>query len=151
MDQDAFRKTYKDINEQFCAFERSLLTNQCQCSMSERFCIAEREGVHCKSRSGQKQCLELLAILRKQTRFALKTNDDKPMLPYGQAMKIQVGGLKGIQLAIDPTLEYTPVKDVYGLIAEATRIFGSLDALPFQTIIQSISAYKLRKRRTGRK
>jgi hypothetical protein len=52
MDQDAFRQTYQDINERFCAFEKAILTLQCQCSEAHKFCIAEREGVHCKFRYG---------------------------------------------------------------------------------------------------
>lgn len=150
MDQDAFRKTYRDINEQPCAFERSLLTNQCQCSMSERFCIAEREGVHCKTAQGQAQCLRLLDLLREQARFALRTNEDKAMLPFGKAIKIQVGGLKGIQIAIDPGSKERPIEDVYGLLAEAVSTFGSLDALPFQTIIQSIAAHRIKRRKSRR-
>lgn len=87
MDQDAFRSTYREVNERFCAFEKSILTNQCQCSQAEKFCIAEREGVHCKIDAGQGRCLKILDILRHQARFALKTNDqNSKILPHGKAI-----------------------------------------------------------------
>ena len=44
MDQDIFRRTYKEVNERFCAFEKGVLTNNCNCSQAEKFCIAERTG-----------------------------------------------------------------------------------------------------------
>ncbi len=147
MDQDQFRTTYREINERFCAYEKSILTNQCTCTQAERFCIAEREGVHCRSDDGQARCLELLELLRTQARFTLKATDEKAAMPHGKAMKIQVGGLRGIKLALEPE-EPAPVTidDVYGTVLAAIERFGGLDKLPLQTLIQQIAAYQMKKR-----
>ncbi len=123
MDQDAFRRTYRDVNERSCAFEKSVLTNQCGCSQAARFCIAEREGVRCGSAEGHRQCLEVLALLRDAARFALRSNPTEGTLAHGKAMKIQVGGLRGIRAAIDAR-------------------FGALDRLPFSEIMQHVAAYR---------
>lgn len=155
MDQDAFRETYREVNERFCAFEKSVLTNQCECSQAERFCIAEREGVHCNSDIGQERCLKLLGLLREQARFALRTNpDDKALLPHGKAIRIQVGGMRGLAAVLAPEQPAPDrIDDVYATIAQAEQQFGSLDALPFSDIMPQIAAYKGRKRsrRRGRK
>lgn len=154
MDQDAFRQTYKEVNERFCAFEKSVLTNQCACSQAERFCIAEREGVHCGSDEGQARCLQLLALLREQARFALRTqSEEKGVLPHGKAVRIQVGGLRGLHTVLapdQPAPEQIP--DVYGVIARAEQAFGALEALPFSDIMPQIAAYqgKTRARRRRR-
>lgn len=147
MDQDLFRKTYWEVNERFCAYEKSILTNKCRCSKAERFCIAEREGVQCKSQEAQERCLELLDILRKQARFALKATEERTTIPHGKAMKVQVGGMRGIKVALEPQ-EPVPVTidDVYTTIDAAVIKFGSLDALPFQVIIQQVAAYQDKKR-----
>ena len=63
MDQDLFRQTYREVNEVFCAFEKSVLTNECSCHLAERFCIAEREGVHCRERRSQTRCLKAPKII----------------------------------------------------------------------------------------
>lgn len=155
MDQDAFRETYRDVNERFCAFEKGVLTNQCKCSRAEKFCIAEREGVHCTSDEGQTQCLQLLDLLREQARFALKTSTtpEKRLLPHGKAIRIQIGGLRGLQLVLTPEQE-TPrvIEDVFELINQARGRFGDLTALPFPQIMQQIAAYrgKTRARRRDR-
>ena len=75
MDQDRFRQTYREMNERACLFEKSILSGRCSCSQSSRFCLAEREGVHCVSDQAQDQCGDLLELLKHHARFALKLND----------------------------------------------------------------------------
>ena len=153
MDQDAFRSTYREVNERFCAFEKSLLTNQCTCSQSERFCIAEREGVHCHSDEGQKRCLEVLDILREQARFALRTdNESRRTLPHGKAIRIQVGGMRGIYHVLNPD-EPVPetVTDINVILVKALEKYSAFSSLPFSDIMQQISAYDVKKRSRRRK
>ncbi|MCG7905665.1 MAG: hypothetical protein N0E59_09980 [Candidatus Thiodiazotropha taylori] len=147
MDQDAFRRTYREMNERFCAYEKSLLSRHCDCSQAKKICIAEREGVHCISDEANAQCLELLKNLRHQARFALKSNNDNEVLPHGKAMRLQVGGLRGLYSVLYPD-QTTPevIEDVFQLISRAKAEFNSLDNLPFQTLIQHVSAYQGRRR-----
>lgn len=152
MDQDAFRKTYRDVNERACAYEKSILTNQCCCSRAERFCIAEREGVRCQSDEGQARCVELLTLLREQARFALRTDEDRSVLPHGKAMRIQVGGLRGLVSVLDSAQHNsagqapTAIDDIYALIKRALVQFLRLEQLPFSAIMQQVAAYRGRPR-----
>ncbi|MET0069879.1 MAG: hypothetical protein ABW096_07535 [Candidatus Thiodiazotropha sp.] len=151
MDQDAFRRTYREMNERICAYEKSILSRHCGCSQSKKLCIAEREGVHCVSDEALQQCLELLDNLRHQARFALKSNDDNSVLPHGKAMRLQVGGLRGLFSAIYPDQPIPElIDDVFDLINRATAAYGKLENLPFQTLIQQVSAYKGRQRGINR-
>ena len=147
MDQDAFRRTYREMNERHCAYEKSLLSRHCECSQAKKLCIAEREGVHCLSDEAQEQCLDLLEALRHQARFALKSNNEQEVLPHGKAMRLQVGGLRGLYSALYPD-QPTPecIEDVYGLIKLAKETYGGLESLPYQTLIQQVSAYQGRRR-----
>lgn len=147
MDQDAFRRTYRDVNERYCAYEKSVLTSECRCSQAERFCIAEREGVRCGADDAQAQCLEVLARLREAARFALKAAPDEGVLPHGKAMKIQVGGLRGIRAALEPHVPAdTPIDDVHGLLCRAREAFGGLTTLPFSAIMREVAAYQVKRR-----
>ena len=147
MDQDAFRKTYREINEVYCAFEKSVLTNECRCSQAERFCIAEREGVHCRSAERQLRCLRWLEQLREQARFALRSDEERRLLPHGKAIRLQVGGMRGLQLLLAPT-EAAPadIVDVDATLAAAEQQFGKLEAVPFSEIMREVAAYQIRKR-----
>ncbi len=149
MDQDAFRQTYHEVNERFCAFEKAILTQQCQCSEAQIFCIAEREGVHCNSDAGQQQCLQLLEVLRTRARFALRATPEERtnLLPHGKAIRIQVGGLRGLHTALNPGRPVPPrIENVIDLVNRSIKHFGSLDKLPFSLIMQQISAYQSRVR-----
>lgn len=148
MDQDAFRKTYREVNEVYCAFEKSVLTNECRCRMAERFCIAEREGVHCQSAERQQRCLHWLELLREQARFALRAEEERRLLPHGKAIRLQVGGMRGLQKVLDgPDTDMHAVEDVDGILARAESRFRTLEAAPFSEIMRSVAAYQIRKRR----
>lgn len=160
MDQDAFRRTYRDVNERFCAFEKGILTHQCSCSQAERFCIAEREGVHCRSAAGQAQCLELLDLLRREARFALRTDpeQDRRTLPHGKAIRVQIGGLRGIRALLDgrdgtaaEQASAPAITDVYATLNEACEAYGGFDRLPFSRIMPHIAAYRGRTRSRRRR
>lgn len=146
MDNEVFRETYRAMNERFCPFEKSILTNNCGCRRAERFCIAEREGVHCGADAAQARCIELLDLLRLQARFTLRTIDGTTSLPHAKAMRLQVGGLRGIALALAPE-QPVPVQidDVDGLLVAAVAHFGGLDALPYTIVVQQIAAYRGRR------
>ena len=146
MDNEIFRETYSAINERFCPFEKSILTNNCSCSRAKRFCIAEREGVHCTTDEAQTRCIQLLELLRTQARFALKTTEERSALPHSKAMRVQVGGLRGLSVALDPQAQVPKtIDDIDAVIETALARYGSLDALPFQTIVQQITAYRGRR------
>ncbi len=153
MDQDAFRSTYRQVNERFCAFEKSILTNQCRCSQADKFCIAEREGVHCNSDDGQQRCLDVIDILREQARFALRTdNQTRRTLPHGKAIRIQVGGMRGLSRLLHP--QQPPpeiIADVYRLLLDILDKYTHFSNLPFSEVMQQIAAYETRKRATRRK
>jgi hypothetical protein len=160
LDQDAFRDTYNAVNERRCPYEKSILTGNCACSRAKRFCIAEREGVHCTADDAQARCLEFLEHLRSRARFAVKTTDGHSALPHAKAMRIQVGGLRGLAGVLgngdQPDVrEQQTVDDVHGLLQTAIRRFGGFAELPFGQIIQQVAAYKgrqsFRDRRRARK
>ena len=152
MDQDAFRKTYREVNEVYCAFEKSVLTNECRCSQAERFCIAEREGVHCRAQDRQARCLRWLELLREQARFALRADEERRLLPHGKAIRLQVGGMRGLMKVLDradPTSK--TVDDVDGMLAQAEKQFKNLENTPFSEIMREVAAYQVRKRSRRRR
>jgi hypothetical protein len=152
MDQDAFRKTYREINQIYCAFEKSVLTNECRCNQAERFCIAEREGVHCRAEERQARCLHWLELLREQARFALRSDEERQLLPHGKAIRLQVGGMRGLLKVLASTDGDTPrIDDVDGVLASAVERFGTLEDTPFSGVMREVAAYQIRKRARRRR
>jgi hypothetical protein len=151
VDQDAFRQTYREVNNTYCAFEKSVLTNECGCGQAERFCIAEREGVRCRSEESQARCLEWLELLREQARFALRTEEERQLLPHGKAIRLQVGGMRGIRQLLFGPQDQEPIDDIDGILARAQQDFGRLADVPFSEVMRAVAAHQVRKRARRRR
>lgn len=148
MDQDIFRQTLLELNDRVCVYEKSILSGVCRCSQADRFNLAEREGVHCRSDQSQQRCERLMELLRAKSRFALKLGAENSPLPHAKAMKLQIGGLRGLFLATNEGQEYPPMlSDIHGLLDQVEQTFGELEKLPFGLVIKEIAAYKGRVRK----
>lgn len=131
-----------------CPFEKAILSAQCACPLSTRKAIAERLIAGCQSPAAATRCRELLALFKERSRFTLKVTDAGQDLPFGKLMKVSVGGLLGLQLALDKdNADPGHVGNIKALIDEAEYRYGSIHALPYQEIVKSVLAYELRRRR----
>lgn len=140
MDETAYRQILSASNSSACPFEKSILSGCASCSRAEKRNIAEREIVGCNDRSALGHCIALRDSLRHGFAFALgRAHVDGP-LPHAQEMRMQCGGLKGLQFAQDGSDE---VRDVYALVEAAQRKFGALADFPYSQIVQRANvAYK---------
>lgn len=156
MDESAFRQTRDAMTPRPCAFENAMLAGACACSLAARRNIAEREAVACGSPPAREQCAALCALLRRNSAFALKLTQIDAPLPHAKEMKLQCGGLQGVQRSLMHTAAAEParggpvlpsVADVRGLVEAALEKFGGLQNLPYSAIVRSVAAYQIRRRR----
>jgi hypothetical protein len=162
MDETAFRQACGTVNPQPCAFEKAILARCCACSLAQRQNIAEREAVACDSPGAHQQCSALRSLLRNKSAFALQLTQVDGPLPHSKEMQVECGGLLGVQLtlareavsSIDapaPDAQALPlVADAHSLVQAAAAKFGALADLPYSTIVQSVVAYRIRRRRPQR-
>lgn len=144
MDEIAFMQALGAINPKPCAFGKVILSRHCACSKVIKRYAAEREMIACSVDESREQCGELLDLLRQNSMFALKLTHITPPLPHGPEMRVQCGGLQGLQLEVDDTEE---VLDVSALVAAARLKFGSLENIPYSKIVQSVVTCEVRKKR----
>ena len=142
MDEDAFRKELRATDRYACPFGKAILARCCACSLSGRRAIAERETVICTQAPVHEQCEKLYGLLYDNSQFALRRIHPDAPLTHAQNMKIQCGGLRGLQLVQDASEQ---VLDVAALVQAVQQTFNDLAELPFSTIIQSVSAFQARK------
>jgi hypothetical protein len=129
-----------------CPFEKAILSAQCACELATRFSVAEQMGVNCRSGIARNNCTTLLALMRNRARFALKVTDTSESLPFGKEMKVMIGGLIGLQALLAPEPDAGRVGNIHALVRAAQESYGSLEALPYQEIVKSITAYQARRR-----
>jgi hypothetical protein len=148
MEEQQYREIYSAINERRCPYEKAINSRRCNCSQSKRFNLANREGVACKSAPGNLLCNELLNIMRQKARFSLHVTHATSPLPHAKEIKVQVGGLLGLQKAMDAQAADMPtVDDIYRLTNAAMGHYVSLADLPYEEIMQSIVVFKGREKR----
>lgn len=147
MDESAYRSAYRAVNPVACAFEKALVAKRCFCEKAVRVNIAEREAVGCASAELAAQCGELLGLLRRNAQFAIHLAHLSGALPHPKEMKVQCGGLLGLQGVLDvEKAEAATVGNVFVLVQEAVEHFGGLDSLPYGEIVKTIAAFELRRR-----
>jgi hypothetical protein len=147
MEEDEYKTTYQQIASIGCVFEKALTNNRARCSYARHFCLADREGYACRSETCALICSELLQNLRDNSRFSLKLKTVGTALPHNMEIRVQVGGLQGVQkaLALDPAV--AGLDDIRDLVDRAIAKFGKLDVLPYADIVQSVAQFQGRKRR----
>ncbi len=145
MDEQHYRNTYSSINPQRCVFEKAINSRVCNCDKSQRFNLADREGVACKSATALARCEELLERLHANARFTLQRLD-VDQLGHAQEIKIQNGGLLGLYTNLTNTTQ-SNVNDIDSVVSAAENNYGSIKDFPYSKIMQVISAYHIRGKR----
>jgi hypothetical protein len=151
MEENEFRNTYHSVNQLRCQFEKTILARRGGCSMANRFCIAEREGVGCKSKDAQQRCTLILKTMRDKACFALHITKIEGPLPHAKEIKVQTGGLLGLLTLVSNSDDIPETIDnIHTLIEYAIKHYGSIDNLPYNKMARAISKFEGRKKR-GRK
>lgn len=145
MEEGEYRSTYHNVNQQRCVFEKSVLSRRAGCRYAHRFCLADREGVSCQDKTAQDLCKQVLDKLRENALFALQIKRLEGPLPHAKEMKVQLGGLAGMQQALQLDSNET-IENIHNVISTIIDKYGKIDALPYVEIARSVSAFKSRKR-----
>ncbi len=146
MEETEYKSTYSEIARIRCEFEKALTNNEARCTCSRHFWLADREGYACKASESSAKCRELLKYLRDNSRFILKLQQTGDQLPHNMEIRVQAGGLNGLRLLVTDQ-QQQKIQDIHGLVEQAQAEFGSLEQLPYNLIVQSISSYQGRKSR----
>lgn len=147
MDEDEFKAAYLSLNSRTCPFEKAILSRQCDCHRATRLFIGERQGIGCDADAAQQQCAALLHLLRSNASFALKLTAATARLPHAKEMKVQAGGLLGLQRVLQQEFSTAiQVDDIDSLVNLAKATYDELEQLPYSEIVQTIAAYQGRRR-----
>jgi len=126
----------------YCPFERAVQTVHFSCAQSQVTFTGERENIICTNLNARTDCVELVSLLKKNARFALKLAKHNPVLTHGQEMKLKCGGIQGLQEILNkPSSE----NDIYSLITAVLAEYRMLTELPFPQIMRVVSEYRLRR------
>ena len=134
MDETAFRQKLTGMIERPCTFEKAILARCVECSRSERIQIAEREAVTCQNQASLSRCTSLHEHLRHGFAFALKNVHENAVLPHAQEMRVQCGGLPGLQHVLNNRAE---VDNVDALVESVLQQWSELAAIPYSEVVHA--------------
>jgi hypothetical protein len=64
-------------------------------------------------------------------------------------MKVQCGGLLGLQGALDKDkAEAATVDNIFALLRQAVEHYGGMERLPYGEIVKAVAAFEIRRRPT---
>ena len=150
MEENQYRDTYHNVNQLRCIFEKSINSRRCQCSLAHRFCLADREGVSCSVDLAQTRCQTLLNSLRHNASFTMRLTRVEGALPHARELKVQVGGLLGLQHLIQPgtsTEQQLLIQDIHRLINSAIEKYTTMDNFPYDEVVKEINKFEGRAKR----
>jgi hypothetical protein len=146
VDENEYRSTYHAVVRRRCVFEKAILSHRCACVCSTRLYLADREGASCDSARAHQRCTRFIVLLRENARFALAIRALTLELPHAKEIKVQNGGLLGLQRVLRPDLGTEKVGDVAGLIGLGIETYGAPEQFPYREIVKSIATFEARRR-----
>jgi hypothetical protein len=73
--------------------------------------------------------------------------DDLNQMPHSVLMKIQMGGLAGLQKQMQAASELAPVADIQQMVSQALGRYGDIGAIPVSEFVQDMVNFNLPRRR----
>jgi hypothetical protein len=145
LNESAYKDTYDEKVRLSCPFEKAILSRCADCDQARKFNIAEREAVACEAAVARENCLTLHGLLHQNAVFALKLTHPGEPLPHAKEIKVQCGGLRGLQRLFDQ--EANLVENIHALVGKIQRRFASMQDVPYLEVVKEIAAYEGRRRR----
>ena len=131
-----------------CAFSHPLIGGQFGCENAEQ--VARRGGpdIACRAEKAHARCEQLFQRMKAAALPAFGVEDDLLSMPHSVLVKIQCGGLLGLQRLLDVAgANVAEVKNIHALVGQAVQAHGSLGAVPYPAFVEDMTSFKLKRRR----
>lgn len=133
-----------------CPFAAPLTKGQFACSHAEEVVRRGGSEYDCRSASDHPVCTALFERLKAQALPAFGVEDDLTSMPHSVLVKIQSGGLLGLQRLVDEPDPEGRIGDIAGLVERAVERYGTVDEVPAAEVEADMTGFRL-ERRTRRR
>jgi hypothetical protein len=136
------------MTDRICPFSATLAKNDFACPRATQ--VIRRGGTEfsCQSGTAHTRCQQLFENCKQAALPEFGVEDDLTMMPQSVLVKIQFGGLLGLQRSIsEPSADGKGVEDIDALVGAAIEHFSGLESIPYQQLARDIIAWKLPRRR----
>ncbi|MFK7795664.1 MAG: hypothetical protein AB8B89_09960 [Gammaproteobacteria bacterium] len=129
-----------------CVFALTQIANEFSCEHGELVTRRAGADIACQSDQHQQQCSCVYEQLKETGLDAFDYEDDLTQVPHGVWVKIQFGGLLGMQKAIKGNAE-SKVENITSVIQMLYANYSQIELFPYKNIVPDMQGYSARKRR----
>ena len=129
-----------------CAFNSTLLGEQFGCARAQAIVRRGGPDVACTSDPAHARCETLFQHLKQAALPAFGVEDDLLSMPHSVLVKIQFGGLLGLQRLVESSAG-AEVKDIDALLTRTLEKYADLAAVDYPALAADMTAYQLKRRR----
>ena len=131
-----------------CPFQNPIIVGDFACRLGLSVTVRNAPQIHCQSEQALETCKRLYEHLKDVGLAALDMQDDLTTTPHSAYLKIQYGGLLGLQNMYEaiPT-SVTTISDIHDLVSRVTENGTRTDELDYQKLSPVIKQQRLKRRR----
>jgi hypothetical protein len=131
-----------------CAFSHPLIAGQFGCENAEQVTRRGGPDIACRSDAAHTRCEQLFQRMKAAALPAFGFEDDLLSMPHSVLVKVQYGGLLGLQRSLGAAeAEAAEVKNIHALVGRAVQAHGSLEAVPYPAFVDAMTSFVLKRRR----
>ncbi|MFV2059368.1 MAG: hypothetical protein ACC653_01720 [Gammaproteobacteria bacterium] len=129
-----------------CAFSNTLITGHYSCSNATSVVRRGGNEISCGVIDASRKCENIYNKLKEIAAPVFDVDDDLLTMPHGIMVKIQHGGLLGLNTIVNGDSDNT-ISDISKLILATENKFNDFNDFPYESTINFMTSYKVRSRR----
>jgi hypothetical protein len=135
-----------------CAFSATLTGGEFGCRHARQVTRRGGPDIACGDEQSHLVCARLLVRLKEVALPAFAVDDDLLSMPHSVMVKVQFGGLLGLQGLLTGASQgasgAAPVDDIARLVERAVQFYQGVEAIPCAELAADMTSFKLKRRRS---
>lgn len=134
-----------------CPFSAPLTQAEHHCHMAEEVVRRGGSEFNCREIDRQQRCMQLYECLKQAALPAFGVEDDLLSMPHSVLVKIQFGGVLGLQRLLGiQDIPKNEITDLDHLVEQALVHYGNHEGIPCDELTGDMLDYKISRRRRGK-
>ena len=133
------------MEEHKCPFQVPQIKKDFACTLGVEVTRRDGAAVACQSGSASRHCCELYARLKQVGLDAFGMEDDLAKVPQSLYIKVQYGGLLGLQRLLGDTRQ--DIVDISSLLTQLHARHGEIENIPCEQVKADIKSHKIRRKK----
>lgn len=129
-----------------CAFSSTLITEHYSCANANNVVRRGGNEISCCNKNASEKCELVYKKLKEIAISAFEVDDDLLEMPHGVMVKIQHGGLLGINALLFSESNKN-ISNISKLISDCEIKFTNFNNIPYESTVSFMTSYKIRSRR----